>query len=70
MSEGFLIDPQTGMLFFRFCKRYKIDRLADRVLVMREIVRRKKAKYIRDVDSFIEGKTVIRVTKGGKRVSN
>lgn len=58
MSEGFLTTPRTAELFFRVCRRYKIDREGYRVALLREIVRRKKAKYIRDVKAFTEGKRI------------
>lgn len=61
MSEGFGVTPWMGMVFFRFCSRYSIDKLEDRVLVMRELVRRKKAKYLRDVEPLLEGKKVLKV---------
>lgn len=61
MSEGFAIDSWTGILFFRFCRRYRVDRREDRVLVLRELARRKKAKYIRDVRPLLAGKKVLKV---------
>lgn len=61
MSEGFLTDINTAMLFFRVCRRYKIDDPKDRLLLMRTITSRGKAKYIRDVADFTQNKRVIKV---------
>lgn len=63
MSEGFALDLQTASLFFRFCARYKVSGREDRVAVMREICRRGRAKYLRDVEMAIEGKSVLRITR-------
>jgi hypothetical protein len=60
-EEGFVIDAWTGMLFFRFCRIYHIDKREDRILVMRELARRKKAKYIRDVNPLLAGKRVLKI---------
>lgn len=59
MSEGFLTDLKTACLFYRFCQRYNIKNEQDRLAVMREITKRKKASYLRDVESFIKGKKTL-----------
>jgi hypothetical protein len=61
MNEGFMMDAWTAMLFFRFCMRHKVHDLKDRRCVMREIVRRKKAKYLRDVSPILAGKKVLQI---------
>jgi len=61
MSEGFIIDPWVGLLFFRFCRRYGVQRREDRVLLMRELARRKKAQYVRDVKPLLAGKNVLQI---------
>ncbi len=66
MSEGFLTDLSTAELFFRFCARYRIVNENERIVLMREIVRRKKAKYIRDVGEFVQGKRVGFITDRSK----
>lgn len=60
-SEGFLMDIQTAMLFFRICRRYHIQDKKDRVLLLRELARRKKVKYLRDVAPELKGKKVLQV---------
>lgn len=60
-SEGFLTDVDTAMLFFRICSRYKITSREDRVALLRELTRRKKAKYLRDVQPILEGKKVLKI---------
>ncbi len=64
MSEGFMLDLDTATLFFRVCRRYRVDGREQRVMLMRELVRRKKAKYLRDVESVLEGKRIIGFKKG------
>lgn len=61
MSEGFITNVETVMLFFRICSRYKVQSREDRVCIMRELTRRKKAKYLRDVESFTQGKSVLKI---------
>jgi hypothetical protein len=61
MNEGFLTDIDTAMLFFRVCSRYHIQDREQRVALMRELVRRKKAKYLRDIDPIIAGKKVLKM---------
>ena len=71
MSEGFLTSARTAELFFRFCARYKIVSREDRVKLMREIVRRGQAKYLRDVDIFVKGKKTLKIGfKGDNNVSH
>ncbi len=60
-QEGFLMDVNTAYLFFRVCSRYKVIDLKDRVSLMRELARRKKAKYLRDVKPLLAGKRVLEV---------
>lgn len=56
-----MLDAWTAMVFFRFCRIYHIDRPEDRIALMREMTRRKKAKYLRDVAPILEGKKVLKV---------
>lgn len=63
MSEGFMLDANTAMVFYRFCARYHINDREGRTLVLREICRRGKAKYLRDVEAAVEGKNVLRVKR-------
>lgn len=58
-QEGFLLDVHTAGLFFRICTRYHITSRENRVALMRELAHRKKAKYLRDVHPFLEGKRVM-----------
>jgi hypothetical protein len=59
MSEGFLTNTWVAMLFYRVCMRYGIQRQEDRVLLLRKLVKRHHAKYIRDVGAFAAGKKVL-----------
>jgi len=65
MSEGFIVDVSTMGLFFRLCSRYKIQGREERVALLRELTKRKKAKYLRDVEGFCEGKNVLKITRRG-----
>lgn len=60
-SEGFLTNIGTVMVFFRFCRRYKIEAEKDRACLLRELTRRKKASYIRDVGEVVRGKKVLKI---------
>lgn len=59
MTEGFLTDIYTVELFFRFCRRYHIEGKEDRLYLVRELARRKKAKYLRDVGPLLAGKKIL-----------
>jgi hypothetical protein len=61
MSEGFLTNVRTAELFFRICARYKIQKPEDRLCLMRELTKRKRAKYLRDVQPFLRGKKVLKI---------
>lgn len=61
MTEGFLTNIRTAELFFRVCRRYHIEAQKDRVLLLRELTRRSKAKYIRDVTPVLDGKKVLKI---------
>lgn len=60
-SEGFLTDIRTAELFFRTCRRFRIVERDHRVALMRELTRRKKAKYLRDVQPLLAGKKVLKI---------
>ncbi len=62
VEEGFLTSIRTAELFFRVCKRFKMDDRAERIALLREITRRGYAKYIRDVPEFTKGKNVLKIT--------
>jgi hypothetical protein len=57
--EGFLTDAWTAMLFYRACMRFKIKDQKDRMCLLRELVKRKKTKYLRDVTPWLAGKKVL-----------
>jgi hypothetical protein len=60
-QEGFLTDLRTATLFFRLCRRFHIDHPEDRVLLLRELTRRRQATYLRDVEKFVAGKRVLKI---------
>lgn len=69
-QEGFALDLRTAELFFRVCRLYHIDGREDRIALMREIVRRKKALYIRDVAPILASKRVIEIEKKRDKYEN
>lgn len=60
-EEGFLTNVRTAELFFRFCARYKVTSREDRIALMRELTRRKKVRYLRDVQPILAGKKVLKI---------
>lgn len=68
-QEGFLMDAWQAMVFFRVCRRYKVETQEDRVLVLRAMARKKDVNYIREVSDFTAGKNYLRITKGEKRAN-
>lgn len=67
-QEGFLTDLHTTELFFRVCRRYKIDGREPRLSLLRLLSKCGKARYIRDVAQFTAGQTVLKITR--KRDTN
>lgn len=67
MKEGFLLTSRMAELFFRTCKRYRIDNYNDRVSLMRKLVKRKQARYLPDGEAFLKGKRVLHVTSKPRR---
>jgi hypothetical protein len=65
MSEGFYTDVRTAELFFRVCSRYHIEGEENRILLLRELVKRKKMRYLRDVQPLLEGKKVLKIVPKG-----
>jgi hypothetical protein len=61
VNEGFLTNARTAELFFRICRRYKVQNREDRIALLRELTRRKKVKYLRDVQPLLEGKKALKV---------
>lgn len=59
MSEGFLLSPWMGMIFFRYCRLYKLDDPSKRVVVLRRIVARKKGRYLPYAEEFMKGRNVL-----------
>jgi len=69
-QEGFIMSPYMAMLFFRVCSRYKLVTEEDRKCVLRQLVKRKEAQYLRDVAPILEGKKVLKIgfkPKGDKK---
>jgi hypothetical protein len=60
-QEGFITTPQVAELFFRVCRRYGVNHPEDRLLLLRQLARRKKVRYIRDVSTLTNGKKVLRI---------
>ena len=60
-QEGFIMDVNMALLFFRICRMYRINDKQDRVALLRELTRRKKVKYLRDVKPILAGKKVLQV---------
>ena len=60
-QEGFLMGVGTVALFFRICRRYRVNHPEDRLLLLRELTRRRKARYLRNVNAVTNGKRVLRI---------
>lgn len=61
MNEGFCVNLNTALLFYRICQRYKINNEPGRIAVMRKLVAKKKAKYVRDAKGYLENFNVIKI---------
>lgn len=65
-DEGFLVDIRIAELFFRVCRRYRLEGLKERTALMRGLVKRKKARYLRDIQPFLAGKKVLKFESRSK----
>jgi len=64
MREGFSLTPDIAMVFFKYCIRYKIPNNEQcKVNILRRLVAKKKAKYLRNPQEFIQGKKVLHIKK-------
>lgn len=61
MNEGFLMDIDAALLFFRACKRFNLppEDEAGRRRLMGQLIKRKKVKYLRDVRAAIKNKKIM-----------
>ena len=64
MREGFYFEnAEAALEFFEACEAAGARTLAERTGIMRQMVKDKKALYIRDADAYIEGKDILKIDK-------
>jgi len=56
--EGFLVDLDGAMRFYKLCARLRLETEEERLALMRRLVKKKQAKYIAHPEEFLEGKNV------------
>lgn len=61
MNEAFMMDPEMAEEFFLRVTKLEVDTKEARIEILRNLVKEKKAKYIRDGDEFIKNKKVLRI---------
>lgn len=61
MREAFIGNAWTMGVFFRYCRKYKVDDLAARINVLRRLTAKKKLGYNRDGDALLKGKKVLKI---------
>jgi hypothetical protein len=60
MEEGFMFaTPDDAMKFFEACIEAKAVTREEKLAVMRQMVKEKKAKYLRDPKELLKGKNII-----------
>jgi len=63
-QEGFMFSGPDGvLLFFRYVRRYRINGRQERVEVLRRMVAKKKARYLRDVQAVTAGKRILKIKR-------
>jgi len=63
-QEGFYFESaEEALKFYKACEKAGAVTLEDMMIVMRQMVKDKHAKYIRDVDTFAKDYNVLKVTK-------
>lgn len=50
------------MLFFRYCRMYGVERLADKQKLLERIAKKGKITRIKDVSPLLDGKKVLHIT--------
>lgn len=60
-QEGFFLTLETACEFYKLCEDKKANTYDDRLTILRQFVKDKKAKYLRDVQEVLEGKTVLEI---------
>jgi len=68
MIEGAQMSVWIGAVFYRYCMRYHVTAAADRTAVLRRLVAKKKAVYLRDPMTTIQGKRVLRIGRKGEQI--
>lgn len=58
-QEGFYMSSRQALVFFRTCKMFGINSYEDRMTLVRKMVARKKVRYLRDGQEFLQGKRII-----------
>lgn len=62
MSEGFVFkNADAAMKFYEACERAGAVTLKERMAVMRQMVKEKQVKYLRDAEAFVKGKKVLKI---------
>ncbi len=59
---SFLGNSWTLMLFFRYCMRYKVEKISDRQKVLERIARKGKVTRIKDIGPLLQGRKVLHTT--------
>lgn len=59
-QEGFYMDLGMAMEFYSLCDELGLDTLEERRDLLRQFVKDKQAKYIRDVEAFVGDKKAIK----------
>jgi hypothetical protein len=64
MQEGFYFqNADEAIKFWEACLEAKAETWEEKMIVMRQMVKEKKAKYIRDVEDFAKNKNVLKITQ-------
>lgn len=66
IPEGFAGFADTWEVFFRYCRMYKVNTEPERVALIRRMVAKRKAVYIRDARPLI--KSIVKGEINVKRI--
>jgi hypothetical protein len=65
-QEGFYFDTaDAAMAFYEECIKRKANTREEKMEVLRELIKQKKAIYLRDVEEFAKDKKVLRIKPKG-----
>ena len=70
-QEGFLFENvATAMRFYKLCEEMGAKTIEERIEILRLMVKNKEASYLRDAETFVKGKKVLKFNSKGEPIND